>query len=266
MDLTKILIETSERRVSKAPSRSALSLLKQELSGSQSEAMAIDSLLEEALSNNGLNPFDKNLISLVREYNCKDISGDLRRKIRNLLEKIKAGEDSPFHLMMLRITLRSKRKQLEKEQGSPPGTPASSDDEYEESDEFDPEHVFSNKDEEEDEDNPEDDSSNHIFERCLVSTSASLSSDSEDDEDVSPVSFINEATEQHPNSYFFDQTRKSCIISPINKEKILKAERNICHVAKAPKPFKKIVKADQVTVLDDEALKNNLKNQKNTKE
>ena len=80
---------------------------------------------------------------------------------------------------------------------------------------------------------------------------------------MSPVSFINEATEQHPNSYFTDQTRKSCIISPINKEKILKAERNISHVAKAPKPFKKIVKADQVIVLDDEALQNNLKKHKN---
>ena len=42
MNLTKVLIETSERRVSKAPSISALSLLKQELSGSQSEALAID--------------------------------------------------------------------------------------------------------------------------------------------------------------------------------------------------------------------------------
>ena len=50
MDLTKILIETSERRVSKAPSRSALSLLKQDLSGSQAAAMAIDSHPEEALS------------------------------------------------------------------------------------------------------------------------------------------------------------------------------------------------------------------------
>ena len=89
MDFKKVLIETSERRVRKAPSISALSLLKQELSGSQSEAMAIDSLLEEVLSNNGQNPFDKNLISLVREYNCNDISGDLRRKIRNLLEKSK---------------------------------------------------------------------------------------------------------------------------------------------------------------------------------
>merc|ERR1711973_719288 len=140
---------------------------------------------------------------------------------------------------MLRITLRSKRKQLEKQQGSPPGTWASSDDEYEESDEFDPEHVFSNKDEEEDEDNPEDDSSNHMFERCLISTSASLSSDSEDDEEVSPVAFINEATEQHPNLYFTEQARNSCIISPITKEKMLKAERNMSDVAKAPKPLKK---------------------------
>ena len=50
MNLTKILIETSERRVSKVQSRvSALTLEKQELSGSQSEAMAIDSLLEEVI-------------------------------------------------------------------------------------------------------------------------------------------------------------------------------------------------------------------------
>ena len=61
MNLTKILIETSERRVSKAPSISALSLLKQELSGSQSEALAIDSLLEEVLRKNGDNLVDNNL-------------------------------------------------------------------------------------------------------------------------------------------------------------------------------------------------------------
>ena len=33
-------------------------------------------------------------------------------------------------------------------------------------------------------------------------------------------------------------------------------------VAKAPKPFKKKIKADQVIVLDDEALQNNQKNRK----
>ena len=208
MNLTKILIETSERRVSKAPSISALSLLKQELSGSQSEALAIDSLLEEALKKNGDNLVDNNLISLVRHYNCNDISGDLRRKIRDLKERINAGGDPPFTRMMLGIILRSKKKQLEKQQGSPPSTPASSDDEDEEDDEVDTVDVFFNKHEEEDEDNPDDDSSNHMFQRCSISTRTSLISDIEDDEDVYPVAF-NEATEQHPNSYFtFEQKKK----------------------------------------------------------
>ena len=156
MNLTKVLIETSNRRVSKAPSRSALSLLKQELSGSQSEALAIDSLLEEVLRKNGDNLVEPNLISIVRQYNCNDISGDLRRKIRDLKERLNAGKDPPFTRMMLRIILRSKKKQLEKQQGSPPSTPASSDDEYEENDEVDPEDVFSIGDTEENENNPQD--------------------------------------------------------------------------------------------------------------
>ena len=44
---------------------------------------------------------------------------------------------------------------------------------------------------------------------------------------------------------------------------MLKAERNMSGVAKAPKPSKKNIKADQVIVLDDEALQNNLKKHKN---
>ena len=242
MDFKKVLIETSERRVRKAPSISALSLLKKELSGSQSEAMAIDSLLEEVLRKNGDNLVENNLISLVRQYNCNDISGDLRRKIRDLKERLNAGKDPPFTRMMLRIILRSKKKQLEKQQGSPPSTPASSDDEDEENDEVDPEDVFFTRDKEEDENNPQDYFSNHhMFPICSISTSTSLTSDSEDYEDVHPVALINEATEQHPNSFFtFEESRKSCIISPINKEKMLKAERNMSDVAKAPKPSKKI--------------------------
>merc|ERR1712208_271576 len=116
MDFKKVLIETSERRVRKAPSISALSLLKKELSGSQSEALAIDSLLEEVLRKNGDNLVENNLISLVRQYNCNDISGDLRRKIRDLKESLKAGKDTIFTGMILRIILRSKKKKLEKEQ------------------------------------------------------------------------------------------------------------------------------------------------------
>merc|ERR1712208_88297 len=241
MDFKKVLIETSERRVRKAPSISALSLLKKELSGSQSEALAIDSLLEEVLRKNGNNLVENNLISLVRQYNCNDISGDLRRKIRNLKERLNAGKDTPFTRMMLRIILRSKEKQLEKQQGSPPSTPASSDDEDEENDEVDTEDVFSIRDKEEDENNPQDYSSNHhMFPICSISTSTSLTSDSEDYEDVYPVALINEATEQHPNSFFtFEESRKSCIISTINKEKMLKAKRNLSGVAKTPKPSKK---------------------------
>ena len=97
MDLTQILKETSQRRVSKAQSRvSAQTLEKRELSGSQSEALAIDLLLEEVLRENGENLVEKNLISLVRQYNCNDISGDLRRKIRDLKERLNAGKDPPF--------------------------------------------------------------------------------------------------------------------------------------------------------------------------
>merc|ERR1711888_29505 len=71
-------------------------MIKQELSGSQSEAVAIDLLLEEVLRENADNPVDNNLISLVRQYNCNDISGDLRRKIRDLKERLNAGKDPPF--------------------------------------------------------------------------------------------------------------------------------------------------------------------------
>ena len=238
MNLKKILIETSERRVSKAPSISALSMLKKELSGCQSETFSIDLLLEEALRENGDNLVDNNLISIVRQFNCNDISGNLRKKIRDLKERLNAGEDPPFTRMILRKILRSKEKQLEKQQGSPPSTPASSDDEDEEYEEVDPEDIFSNKDE----DNFKDDYSNHhMFLRCSISPRTCLTSDSEDYEDVYPVAFINEATEQHPNSYStFDETRKSCLITPVKKEKILKAERNMSDVAKAPKTLKKI--------------------------
>ena len=44
---------------------------------------------------------------------------------------------------------------------------------------------------------------------------------------------------------------------------MLKAERNMSDVAKAPKPSKKKIKADHVIVLDEEALQNNLKKHKN---
>ena len=47
------------------------------------------------------------------------------------------------------------------------------------------------------------------------------------------------------------------------KEKMLKVDSNMLHVAKTPKPFEKNIKAEQVTVPEGEALKSNLKKHKN---
>ena len=88
--------------------------------------------MEAVLSRNGGNLIEKNLISLVREYNSNDISGNLRRKIRKLNDRLFSGEDPPEVQMMLRIILWSKKKMLEEQKGSRPSTPASSDDEDEE--------------------------------------------------------------------------------------------------------------------------------------
>ena len=46
-----------------------------EILGCQSEALAINLLLEEALAKSGGNLVEKNLISLVHEFNSNDISG-----------------------------------------------------------------------------------------------------------------------------------------------------------------------------------------------
>ena len=170
-----------------------------EILGCQSEALAINLLLEEALAKSGGNLVEKNLISLVREFNSNDISGVLRKKIRRLQERLDAGEDSPQIQMMIRIILRSTWKQLEKQQGSHPGTPASSDDEDEEEYEVYPEDEFSIKDTEEEDDDPdnvsftkdkEEDENDHgddfsitgVRQSYSVLTSTPPTSDSEDDE------------------------------------------------------------------------------------
>ena len=239
--------------------------------GCQSEALAINLLLEEAFKSGG-NLVEKNLISLVRDFNSNDISGVLRKKIRRLQERLDAGEDTSQIRMMIRIILRSKWKQLENQQGSQPGTPASSDDEDEEEYEVYPEDEFPIKDTEEEDDDPDDvsftkdkeedendhgDDSSITFERqsYSVSTSTPPTSDSEDDEQVHPVAFINEVTEHHPNSHFtFEENRKSVIFSTINKTKIIKVRGNMPDVAETTKPFKKNRKADKVTVPDDKAV------------
>ena len=106
MNLTQILKETSQRRVSNAKKQmSAQTLEKKETSGCISEAFAIDLLLEEAMSKHGGNLLEKNILHLVREYNSNDISGNLRSTIRRLKERLRGGEDPPEIQMMLRICI-----------------------------------------------------------------------------------------------------------------------------------------------------------------
>ena len=106
MNLTQILKETSQRRVSNAKKQmSAQTLEKKETSGCISEAFAIDLLLEEAMSKHGGNLLEKNILHLVREYNSNDISGNLRSTIRRLKERLRGGEDPPEIQMMFRICI-----------------------------------------------------------------------------------------------------------------------------------------------------------------
>ena len=285
--------ETAHRRIKRALIQSTPHKLEvRETFGCKSETFAIDQLLEEAMRKHGSNLVEKNILHLVHEFNSNDVSGDLRSRIRILEERLHAREDPPEIRMMLRIILQSKKKMLADQQGSPSGTPASSDDEDDDDlseDELDNRYCFSTSInptwdseydkgvaslDDEEEDHPCYHYQSNIFtfptatpptsdseddEQVLTSTPST--SDSEDDEEVYPVTFMNKVTDHHPNSRF---TIEQIVLSP-NKEKIVKVERNMVHVAKTPKTLKKIRKADQVTVPDDKALQNNLKKHKNLK-
>ena len=78
MDFMNILRETSNRRVSTAPRRTLEEI---QYSGCESEALAINTLLEQSFSKSGEHLVEENLISLVREFNSNDISGVLKEKI-----------------------------------------------------------------------------------------------------------------------------------------------------------------------------------------
>ena len=104
---------------------------KKDIPGSEAEGLTINFILWKALSKDGRNHLEKNIPHLIREYNSNDVSGNLRKNIRRLKERLRRGEDQPEIQMMLRIILRSKLKMLEDQQGSCPGTPATTDDEDE---------------------------------------------------------------------------------------------------------------------------------------
>ena len=59
------------------------------------------------------------------------------------------------------------------------------------------------------------------------------------------------------------QQNRRATKSSTRKQKMLKVDSNILHVAKTPKPFEKNIKADKVTIPDNEVLESNLKKYKN---
>ena len=107
MDLSKILMETAQRRMFRHASNS------REFTGQMSESEAIDLILEEAMSNHNGELFEREIVHLVRKYNSNDRSSALRASIRRLKDRLATGEDSPAVRMIIRTILRSKEKQLE---------------------------------------------------------------------------------------------------------------------------------------------------------
>ena len=59
-----------------------------------------------------------------------------------------------------------------------------------------------------------------------------------------------------------NKQNRSAFKSYTTKEKMLKVDSNILHVAKTPKSFEKNIKAEQVTVTEDKALKSKFKKNK----
>ena len=95
MNLSKILLETAQRRMFRHASNS------REFTGQMSESEAIDLILEEAMSNLNGELFEREIVHLVRKYNSNDRSSALRASIRRLKDRLATGEDSPAVRMII---------------------------------------------------------------------------------------------------------------------------------------------------------------------
>ena len=122
-DLSQIAVWTAHRRMT------ACAKIEQKNQRHISESIAIDIVLGDALTTYSRKLAEKKIVQIIRGYLTNDISERIRRDIRNLEEKLEISQDRDFHWMMLNKTLDSKHKQLLDQQGTPNGTPESSDDE-----------------------------------------------------------------------------------------------------------------------------------------
>ena len=153
-DFSDILRTTAHRRMGNdsyfehdknaPPGRSGLN---QERSYNTSVENAVVNVLEEALFKyDDRNTSEKEILQILSEYDNKGSRQrmyELRDKIRELQDRINAGQDHSTMRMILRTIVRSKRRELDKSAGSPPGTPQTSDDEEEDDFQFVHEQIAS---------------------------------------------------------------------------------------------------------------------------
>ena len=86
-----------------------------------------DKVLWEYMCRLGEGSADRSVLNIIREYDDRKRTDQLRICIAELTERINGGEDEAAVRKIVQIIRRSKEKQLDRHQGSIPGTPQSSD-------------------------------------------------------------------------------------------------------------------------------------------
>ena len=97
--------------------------------GSDSESILINRVLGEVLSSYSTALAEPNIVQIIRSYTSNGTSSKTRSKIEWLKCRLEDDQNDDFTRKMYRLTLNSKRKFLVKQQGTPSGTPESSEDE-----------------------------------------------------------------------------------------------------------------------------------------
>ena len=128
IDLTLMMRETSQRR------RGFHSRNEPKDLEVTAELLAIDRALEEALRGYSKILTETNLVQIIKEYLSNDKSAGIRYDIRSLQRILDGRQARGFTRMMIKKSLRGKWRQLEGQQGSPVGTPETSDDDYDDED------------------------------------------------------------------------------------------------------------------------------------
>ena len=91
------------------------------------KTLTTDGVLWEYICRLGEGSADRSVLNIIREYDDRKRTDQLRICIAELTERINGGEDEATVRKIVQIIRRSKEKLLDRHQGSIPGTPQSSD-------------------------------------------------------------------------------------------------------------------------------------------